>query len=947
MRNCSIITALVALTALGTLAHGQNDYTVPGGGGDFTDPNWAAGGPGTWGGTNNTQVDGSLLFDTTGANGTVTIGGIDLDYTGITGLTTTDSANPVQLILAGSGLLSFYNGGNEIVINPQDGLTLQVATYFNGDVHLDTTGMTGGSTEELVVEAAMEVTGSRLRVTGENGVRFGEDALLSMNGTIAVGDDTVLGRLTMEDAGTIDGAIALEINGPTSPNPGEPLRSTVSLGSSSIEEDQDFVFHGLTGNGLLETIRGVDAGDPTITYDSNVTITGGGSSTFEGSLNIGGSFTVDGQGTYFEYVQQDQTGDYTLQTERIIEGQVNVTNGATFIVGRFELDLGGGTVFQLPSLTFESLNISGGGMFGGDAWIILNSDSAFGNLLNITDGWLVGGDAQGQGQLRIEGQSFYSFFGPNAGFMITVNSDDLHDGSSYITWDSLSYAGLLGGVNLHVNLIGSEYLSTLREFTMLETTALLPDGETNEGILSVSDSADDFDTSTSRVTRFIEIVDNFSPAAGLFQFQTSQLKIRIGADYAAPAGDLSGIGSTLNTLIAGADEAAESADPVNHPNYWMMELLGQVDGYAQTTSSYQQALSWMMPTTEFATDRALAENMFYDVQRRNLRELAIGSRAPGMVRAANPMAFLAGQDADAVEAAIEASRTTPKVIINPGPDSSNASDSSVFQSLFLDGYARSSSMDGISFVPGYDNDAYGVEGGWGIALNDGITVGVTAGWERAALTMDNSLGTMDVDSMRVAPFFSWSGLSGKVEQYAILSVGGAYNYGSGTRNNIYGDNRTVELHGWQFDVSGSVGTRVPLGESIALQPEASLRYSVLRNDGTETQGSASYDYTGDNFQYVNTRLGAGFEWFSSPELRTTTRVGYQTQYYNWGEATWTLPYGQATTSQSPGSGTIHQVYVGLELEWAPSWNTAVSVSYDGAFGGASQNAISGGFLVRF
>jgi hypothetical protein len=945
MRNCSIITTLVALNALGSLAHGQNDYVVPGGGGAFTDPNWVTGGPTTWGGDDNTEVDGSIAFDTTGLAGSILVNGIDLDYSGITGLTTSGSVNAVQLILEGSGSLSFHNGGDEILINPADGLTLRIETFFDGDVHLDTSNMEDGSIEELLVESTMEVTGSNLRVTGDNEVNFAEGSELTMDGTITVGSSTERGLLGFESAESINGEMGLVITGPTSAAPGQPFRSTVRLGSADIEEDQEFVFHGLSGNGLLQTIRGVDSGDPTISYDANVTITGGGHSMFEGSLAIGGDFTVDGQGTYFEYMQQDQSGDYTLQTERLIEGEINVTDGATFIVGRFELDLGGGATIAIPSLTFESLNISGGGMFGGDAWIILSSDVAFGNLLNISDGWLVGGDFEGQGQLRIEGQGFYSFFGPNAGFMITVNSDDFNDETSYITWDSLSYAGLLGGVNLHVNLIGEQYLSTLQQFTMLQTTALLPDGEINEGILSTSNTAEGFDTSTSRVTRFIEIVDNFNEAAGLFQFTTSQLQITLGANYAAPAGDLEGLGNTLNGLIAGADEAAGSLDPENHPNYWMMELLGQLDSYAMTEASYQQALSWMLPTTQFVADRATAENRFFDVQRNNLRELAIGSRAPGMIKAINPMPFLAGQEQDSVDAAVEASQH-PQVIINT-TSGAKSSDSSIFQSLYVDGYGGRNAMEGVSFVPGYDNDTYGVEAGWGIALNDGITVGVSAGWERAGITLNNNLGNMDLDSIRAAPFLSWSGLAGNVEQYAIISAGGGYNYGSGTRRNAFGDDRTVELHGWEFDITGAVGTRVPLGETIALQPEASLRYSLVHYDGTETQGGSSYDYAGDDFQYANSRLGVGFEWFGTPELRTTTKVGYQAQYYNWGSATWTLPQGQATASQSAGSGTINQVYVGLELEWAPDWNTAVRIGYDGAFGESTQNSIRGGFLIRF
>lgn len=957
MRIAPITTMLLlpALLAAPGQAQSDNTYDVPPVGGAFTNTsNWGAGtGPDTW--ANGTAVNGSIEFDTTGTNGTVTIGGIDLDYTGISGLATTDSANPVQLILAGSGLLSFDNGGGEIVINPQDGLTLQVATYFNGDVHLDTSGMTGGSIEELVVEAAMTVTGSNLRVTGgangQNGVRFGEDAVLTMDGTITVGDDDEISLLSIEHAQSLDGAIALIINGPGALNPGESDLSTVVLGSSTIEEDQDFVFHGLSGNGFLETNRGIDPDNPFNTYDSNVTITGGGHSTFEGSLNIQGDFSVNGQGTHFVYRQQDQTDadgepiDYTQQNVKLIDGDVNVSDGATFMVERF-VATDGST--QVPSLFFDSLNVTGGGTFGGDAWIFLISGDEFSNLLNIEDGWLYGGNEDGQGQLRITGTAFNSTFGPNAGLKFTIDGDNFNTESSYFSFDSLSFWNLFGS-KMNVNLIGESYVNTDREFTVIQSLYLLPDGEIFDTIRTFAPGNGAFSSlETNRVTRSIEIVDNFNGGPGLYS--TSALVMTLGADYASPAGELGRMGGYLNGLIGGAN-----ADPEG----WQADLLGYLDANASSNFSYQQALASTMPTTQFAAERATAETMFFDVQRQNLREIAIGSRGPGMVRTAGAPQLLASlQEENAVESAT-ASSSRPDIIINPstGAVSTSSTDSDVFHALFVDGYGSWSNMSGVAFTPGYTNDAWGVAGGWGIGLADGITVGVTAGFEESSISLKGnqafgSSGDATMNSIRAAPFVSWSGVTGDTEQYAILSVGGAYNYGSGSRAVTPGGSslidRSLEIHGWEFDVMGAVGTRVPLGKTVALQPEASIRYSLLKNSGDETQanGGATTNYSGGNFQYVNSRLGVGLEWFGTPAFRTTTRVGYQAQYYNWGTATFDLGPG-GTVSESPGSGTINQVYVGVQFEWVPSWNTSVNVSFNGAYGDSTQNSISGGLMFRF
>ena len=927
MRIGPITTMLLCCTCLTTHALGQNDYDVPAGGGSFTDNNWTSGGPGSW--PNGTAVDGAIQFDTTGESGDIVINGIDADYTGLSGLSTTNSANPLQLILEGTGSLSFYNGGDTIVINPSVGLTLRVATFFNGNVHLDTSGMdpAGGlDPEQLIVDSTMSISGDSLLITGENGVVFTEDSVLTMNGTINVGEDNASSFLRVENAGTLNGDLKLQINN---------TDSVVEFGGNA-DFEQDFVLGGLSGNGRIVTQRGTGADD-----DSNLIINGnfeGDRSIFNGNMLIEGDLVVTGQGTRFEYAQAE--GSNLIQG--IVEGDVTVTDGATFFIGPNQT-LG----FDAPSLFLEGLNISGGGTFGGDGWIVIgNTQPAFTNLFNITDGWLYGGNEQGQGQLRITGQSFNSTFGPNAGLKITIDSDNFNTDSSYFTFDTLSFWNLTGS-RMYVNLIGNSYISTERTFSVLQSLYLLPDGELYEGINAIARGNGTFSSlETSRVTRSIEIVDNFNE--GFFGFSTSELLMNLNADYASPAGELGRMGETLNSLISAAN-----ADP----DSWQAALLGYLDSMAGTTTSYQQALASTMPTTQFAAERATAETMFFDVQRQNLREIAIGSRGPGMVRTARAPQLLASlQEENAVEAGT-ASSNQPDIIINPstGAVSTSSTDSDVFHALFVDGYGSWNDMREVAFTPGYTNDAWGVSAGWGIGLADGITVGLTAGFEENSITLKSSTqagsGDAIMNSIRAAPFLSWSGVTGDTEQYVILTAGGAYNYGSGSRGLQIGGpaniDRSLEIHGWEFDIMGAVGTRVPLTQTLAFQPEASIRYSLLKNSGDETQanGGGTTDYTGGTFQYANSRLGVGLEWFGTPAFRTTARVGYQAQYYNWGTTTWDL--GGATVSESPGSGTINQVFVGLQLEWVPSWNTTLNVGFNGAYGDSTQNSISGGLMFRF
>lgn len=917
MRTGSTPTPLLLGLLLALPATAQNVYDVPPGGGSFTDPaNWnAGGGPSTWAG--GTAVDGSIDFDATGGSGDITVSGIDLVYTGLTGLVTSNSVDPVQLILEGDGALVFDNDGGTIVIAPEVGLTLRVATVFNGNVELRTDGQdTVGGVERLLVDSTMRITGDRLLITGANGVDFSGDSVLTMDGLITIGETASGSALRFERATTLDGDIALLIL----------AGSSVELGGS-IDEAQDFVLGGLAGGGSIFTQRGPGANDA-----SNLVIAGnapGERPVFSGSMTIQGSLTVTGDGTVFRY----EPDSSVTPAGAAIEGSINVEDGGRFLVGPNEV-----FGISIPTMNVDSLNVSGGGWFGGNAWIQFTSSTQFSNLLNITDGWLVGGDENGQGQLRLTGQTFNSTLGPGSGLRFVVDSDQLNTSLGYFNFDTLSFLNLFG-TRMYVDLRGDTFLSTLEQINVIQSSALLPDGELWQGINTTQPGAGSFGSlETSRVTRFIEIVDNFDD--GFFGFATSSLQITIGADYATPAGSLAALGNTLNGLIASAN-----ADPTG----WQANLLAQLDGMAGTTASYQQALGSLMPTTQFAAERAAAETMFFDVQTRNLREIAIGSRGPGMVRTAqSPQLIASVQEESAIDSATAGSRR-PDIIINPstGAVSTSSSDSDVFHALFVDGYGSWNDMSGVGFTPGYTNDTWGVAAGWGIGLAEGVTVGITAGWEQNSITLDGNVGDATMDSIRGAPFISWSGVDGNTEQYAILSVGGAYNYGSGTRVNTFGDDRSLEVHGWEIDMMGAVGTRVPLGTTSALQPEASLRYTLLSNSGSETQSGSSYDYSGGTFQYVNSRLGVGYEWFANPAFRTTARVGYQAQYYNWGSSSWTLPGGVVSATESPGSGTVNQAYVGLQLDWVPSWNTTLSVSFDGAYGQSTQNSISGGLLIRF
>ena len=901
-----IATGLCACTAI---AQSDNNFDATAGGTfNFnTQANWGPGeGPDSW--SYGVIVNGDLIFDTAG--GAVTVNDINDNFLSISGLSTTGGGD---VTLSGVGSLSFYNGGGTIKIEPSANLTLDVNTYFNGQAHFEV-----GAGNEVVIQRLMSFAGSNsnMLISGEGTVLFEPGSLLNMAGTITVGYNDgvndIAGHLRIQNDQTLDYAnVGLNIG----------LNGEVILGTATTQ-DETFNIWGLTGRGLLrsEGLMG--------TSSTDVRLQGGRTSEFNGYFQVNGRFIVAGEGTTLHFnPNPTAAGAFSF-----ITGGVTVEEGSAFLL-RSE--------YQTAQF-FNTPIFINGGMFGGDGLLIFTGGGDPGELLAFSPesqgGWLVGGDPiTGDGSLRIQGSSFFTFITGDNGLWVNVNPETAEGHGAYIRFSSDSTPIFSPGSNMHVNVLldpeNPTYLATTTIITMMQYTGGLVPNDLLQffGL----DFPPNFDYSTNLVTRRVVAEDTWIPGAG--GASTDRIDVRLEADFAAPAGGLAGIGLALNNLILLAD---------TDPTGTAAQLLAKLELHAGSTASYQQALSWMLPTTEFVADRITADNMFFENQRKNIRELAIGSRAPGMIKAQEnrkKMLFASMQEQEAA-ATVEGQQTT-QVIIETGDEPTS---DDVFQALYVDGYGRWDNMNSVAYLPGYTANTVGVEGGWGIGLSHGITLGVSAGWEQVSATLKDDLGDVEVNSFRGAPFIAWSGLlPNNVEQYAMLTAGGGYNYGHGRRRNIFGTDASVDIHGWEFDIEGAVGTRVPVTEVFAVQPEASLRYSIVHYSGTETDQGVSRDYTGDDFQFINGRIGASFEWLLNGATRVSARLGYQGQYLDWKDATFDLPGGMGTVNQDGGSGTVNQVYTGLQLEFTPSWNTAITVSYDGAFGQGTQNAISGGILIRF
>jgi hypothetical protein len=946
--------------SMATMLHAQqadNDYDASASGSFIDQSKWsgAGGGPAGWPG--GTDVGGSIEFNLNGGTDII-INGIDLDYTGITDLITTDNGLFSQLRLEGSGSLNFSSPTGTVTITPGSGLTLAVDTVFDGDVVIDTTKITNAALESVSIEEMMTLTspGARLTIYGSARVTFEQGSVLDMlNGTIVVGSQTeaTAGILQILDDDTLANPVNLEFFSPVT---GTGTQSSATLGDATVS-DQAFSIGTLSGLGTLQT------------QSASLTLENGSSSIysylpgteeyeinpqdflalpqFNGSMTIDGDLFLNGANTL---LWLDPTED-TFVGPSTVSGDIQISGGASLLLGD--------NIFAptgLPTLTNLNLFLVDG-LFGGNAQIQLNGDFGAGPNLTLNSGWLVGGDFfTGEGSLDFN--SGFSFgdtvFDQDMGIWITYDPETGRPSDeAYIEVSGTSIISFLidpnAAINLHIlpstDAQGNQYfqwISPNDEFFILNNTNNDPfSNQFRYGPGGSWNLTSNMSWGVTRTAVFTTATETPNSFGGF-----DQLFMTLEADYVAPSGAFSGIGQTIQSSIPEAE---------NDPSGEASQLLVYLDAIAVTNASYQNALSGMMPNSQFTADRVTADNMYSNVTMRNIRELAIGTRGPGMIRDGqlqNPILLAALQEEDALEAANNQPDLMAPTEIIVQTSKQNKKNDDVFQALFAEGYGRWNDMDAVGLIPGYSARSVGVSGGWGVGLADGLTAGISVGWENTTATMKDNFGDITVDSFRGTPFVSWSDSDGKIERYVMFGVGGGYNTSNGSQNQKAGPLSTeynFDMTGWEVDIEAATGTRVPLSENFALQPEASIRYTILNYSGTNTDKTTNLetDYNGDDFQFVTGRLGFGMEWLLDPFSRFTTSLGWQGQYLDYGSAEFALPGAIGMTSQDGGSGSVNQFYVGTQLLFNPNWNTAISIGYEGAFGDGASNAFTGSLILRF
>jgi hypothetical protein len=227
-------------------------------------------------------------------------------------------------------------------------------------------------------------------------------------------------------------------------------------------------------------------------------------------------------------------------------------------------------------------------------------------------------------------------------------------------------------------------------------------------------------------------------------------------------------------------------------------------------------------------------------------------------------------------------------------------------------------------------------------------LGLLVGYDSFDGTVNDNGGSVDVDTIRVGPFFSWSDGSWIVD----AAVTGGYNQWNGMHNTGLGGpaaNYDWDTTGYQLDTSVGLGYSIPVGGGVNLIPQGSLVYSFLHTDSyTGTSASNNrYKVSSSDMNAFIPRLGmtAQFNFISGVILEG--RAGWQGNYTTGGNVDVRIDNigGLPTTADSVDRNNI---YYGAQVTWMPDWNYGLSLQYEGQSGdGTNEQSIIGSFNFDF
>jgi outer membrane autotransporter protein len=265
--------------------------------------------------------------------------------------------------------------------------------------------------------------------------------------------------------------------------------------------------------------------------------------------------------------------------------------------------------------------------------------------------------------------------------------------------------------------------------------------------------------------------------------------------------------------------------------------------------------------------------------------------------------------------------------------------------LFAKVYGVFGDRDTSVQVNGYSADTYGVQFGADYQLNENWIVGLAIDYARTDISLDNGLGGIDVDTIRIGPFASYFNEKWYVD--AALTYG--YHTNDSTSNNGVLGTSTADYDASDITFLIGGGYKFQLNENWTLSPTGSLRFMHYASDSyTDSKDMSVDDY---DFNTLHSRLGVKL----TGQLKTANlllipelALGWEHEYLSDDSSINASIDGAYPFTVDPATADENSVYfgVGLTAVINESWSTFVR--YEGNVGDETQShAITGGVRFEF
>lgn len=687
-------------------------------------------------------------------------------------------------------------------------------------------------------------------------------------------------------ANTFSGGVTMSADGSTL-----ALGNDMALGTGSLS---------LMNNATLMTQDGarVIANDIVFATAGASTLTFGGPDTLtlSGAIDLGG---------------MEQTFNTSFATT--LSGVIS--NGSMRKAGAATLTLGGASTF-MGDLNIDAgrLTLDGsvaGATFVNSGGILGGGGTAMGNLTAAAGGIVEPGN--GQGTLTVGGNYLQQ-----TGSTLRV---DLNAGDS--TSDLLDVTGtatLESGSTIAVNVASPDFIMAGQLFRIIEA-----DG-------GVFDAGAIIDTSSATLRFTLQRTGDFVNGDTDYRLQA----VRNADAFSAPAegGNNLIIGRSLDSLIPVAN-----ADPTNDA----AGLLGLLD--TLDTTQYNQALVELSPERFNAgtqLDIATASDFTglqsgYLAERRGGGDGLAMRMTPGL-----PAGSLAlnGQDPYVIGQAIdEADNPFGWADLEPDVDRRLGA--------FARGFGVFSDQDSKGNRTGYESDAYGAAVGIDYRLSPSMIGGLSFAYTANNADFDQSLGGIDVKTLRVGPYMTW--VHGDVFVDASLSFG-ASSYDSTRSIPSIGLEAKGDYDG--FDVTGYIGAGYDwrIDNAWSVRPTFSLQYSYFDYDGfTETGGAgANLSVAGRDSDSLRSRVGLSVQYLQTNGMFWQAMIGWQRDFFDNDDVEAGFAVGGNPFTVDAGERDQNAVIFGAGFGMPISESGFAYLRFENLTGSDTEtNVLTGGVSFRF